>query len=151
MTLMTGVQSFAATSFLPGVQTGTVQNNSVNEASGIAASRMNSNVLWTHNDSGDSARVFAMTTTGTNLGTYSFSGAGASDWEDIAVGPGPTLGAQYLYAADIGDNGASRSTVQIYRVLEPVVSDVQSPVSTSLSGVATLRFAYPDGARDAES
>jgi hypothetical protein len=149
--LMAGRYCLAATSFLSGVQTGTVQNNSIDEASGIAASRMNPNVLWTHNDSGDSARVFAMTTTGTNLGTYSFSGAGAIDWEDIAVGPGPVLGSQYLYAADIGDNGGSRGSVSVYRVPEPVVSDSQSPVSTSLSGVARLTFAYPDGPRDAES
>ena len=149
--LMTVGQSFAATSFLSGFQTGTIQNNSITEASGIAASRMNANVLWTHNDSGDSARVFAMTPAGTNLGTYSISGAGAIDWEDIAVGPGPTFGSQYLYLADIGDNGASRSNVSVYRVPEPVVSDVQSPVSTNLSGAAEFTFAYPGGARDAES
>ena len=123
---------FCRYEFLVGTQTGTVQNNSINEASGIAASRMNSNVLWTHNDSGDSARVFAMTTAGTNLGTYSITGAGAIDWEDIAVGPGPTLGSQYLYAADIGDNVAIRSRCSVYRVLEPVVSDVQSPVIDEL-------------------
>ena len=39
----------------------------------------------------------------------------------------------------------------MYRVPEPVVSDVQSPVTTSLSGVAKFTFAYPDGPRDAES
>ena len=62
--------ALAATSFSSGTQTGTIQNSSINEASGIAASRMNANVLWTHNDSGDSARVFAMTAAGANLGTY---------------------------------------------------------------------------------
>ena len=100
-------RSLAALSFAPGISTGTVQNSSINEASGIAASRANANVLWTHNDSGDSARVFAMTSAGTNLGTYSISGASAADWEDIAIGPGPLAGQQYLYIADIGDNGAS--------------------------------------------
>ena len=153
--LVTPQTSFAATSFATGVATGTIQSSAVNEASGIAASRMNSNVLWAHNDSGDSARVFAMTTTGTTLGTYSITGASAFDWEDIAVGPGPTFGLQYLYLADIGDNILGntpiRSNVSIYRVPEPVVSDIQSPVTTSLSGVEKLTFAYPDGARDAET
>jgi hypothetical protein len=143
--------AFATTSFSTGVQTGTIQNSLVTEASGIAASRMNANVLWTHNDSGDSARVFAMTPAGTNLGAYSLTGASASDWEDIAVGPGPVLGSQYLYAADIGDNLGIRSNVSVYRVPEPVVSDVQSPVTVSLAGVSKLTFAYPDGPRDAET
>lgn len=140
----------AAPSFTSGIQTGTIQNSSINEASGIAASRINPNVLWTHNDSGDSARVFAMTAAGTNLGTYSISGASANDWEDIAVGPGPTAGAQYLYIGDIGDNSASRSNVTIYRVPEPAVTDTQSPVSKSVSG-KQFPFTYPGGARDSES
>src|SRR6188508_1240616 len=146
--LFAGRCCLAATSFSAGVQTGTIQNSSINEASGIAASRINPNVLWAHNDSGDSARVFAMTAAGTNLGTYSISGASATDWEDIAVGPGPTAGAQYLYIGDIGDNGASRSSVSIYRVPEPTVSDTQSAVSTSVSGMKKFTFTYPGGARD---
>jgi hypothetical protein len=139
------------TNFSAGVQVGTIQNTSVTEASGIAASRMNTNVLWTHNDSGDVARVFAMTTAGTNLGTYSITGATALDWEDIAVGPGPADGTQYLYVGDIGDNAAIRPTISVYRVAEPEVSDTQSPVTTSLSGASRLTFAYPEGPRDAES
>jgi hypothetical protein len=97
---LTGSYCHATPTYTSGIQTGTIQNSSINEASGIAASRMNPNVLWTHNDSGDSARVFAMTAAGTNLGTYSISGASATDWEDIAVGPGPSAGAQYLVVPD---------------------------------------------------
>lgn len=144
-------RTLPAATFATPLQTGSIQNSSVNEASGLIASRLNPNVLWTHNDSGDSARVFPMSTAGANLGTYAISGASATDWEDIAVGPGPTAGQQYLYIADTGDNGASRSSVSIYRVPEPVVSDTQSPVTTTLTGAQKLTFKYPDGARDAES
>lgn len=143
--------SFASPSFTSGISTGTIQNSSVIEASGIVASRMNANVLWTHNDSGNPARIFPMTSAGTNLGTYSISGATNIDWEDIAVGPGPAAGVQYLYIGDIGDNGAIRSSVSIYRVPEPVVSDTQSPASVSVSGAVKFNFTYPGGARDAES
>jgi len=144
-------RSVAAPMFASGVAAGTMQNAIIDEASGIAASRSNANVLWVHNDSGDSARVFAMTTAGTHLGTYSLSGATALDWEDMAIGPGPTVGAQYLYVGDIGDNNAIRSNITIYRVAEPTVSSTQSPVTTSLTGVERLQFTYPAGARDAES
>jgi hypothetical protein len=114
-------------------------------------SHKNANVMWVHNDSGDSARVFAMTTTGTNLGTYAITDAGATDWEDMAIGPGPTGGEQYLYVGDIGDNFGIRSSISVYRVAEPTVSATQSPVSASISGADRLRFVYPDGPRDAES
>ncbi|KKM69971.1 hypothetical protein LCGC14_1445370, partial [marine sediment metagenome] len=94
----------------------------INEASGLAASILNSGVLWTHNDSGDSARAFAMDTQGNHLGMYNITGAGATDWEDMAVGPGPTAGVSYLYLGDIGDNDAERDSIDIYRVPKPAVS-----------------------------
>jgi hypothetical protein len=142
---------YASTSFLPGVQVGTIANTAITEASGIAASRRIANVLWVHNDSGDTERVFAMTSAGTHLGTYTISGAFGADWEDIAVGPGPVDGTHYLYIGAIGDNNAIRSTISVLRVAEPPVSDTQSPVTVALSDVSRLTFTYPDGPRDAES
>jgi hypothetical protein len=141
----------AATSFSSGVLTGNIQNSAVTEASGIVASRANPNVLWTHNDSGNAAQVFAMTTTGAELATYTLTGASNRDWEDISVGPGPVVGQQYLYVGEIGDNGAAHSSVAIYRVAEPTVSASQSPVNKNLAGSVKITFTYPDGARDAES
>jgi autotransporter-associated beta strand protein len=149
--VLAAVPSFATPpSFSDGITTGTLTNASIGEASGIAASRMNTNVLWTHNDSGNAAQVFAMTPAGANLGTYNVTGAGNTDWEDIAVGPGPTANMQYLYVGDIGDNFAIRGSISVYRIPEPTVSDTQLPVTTSLAGAQKLTVAYPDGARDAE-
>jgi hypothetical protein len=132
--------------------TGTVASNAIDEASGITASRRVDGVWWVHNDSGDTARVFAVGSTGTTLGEFALSGATAVDWEDIAAGPGPSSGVSYLYVGDTGDNTKSRASVQVYRVPEPLVNP-SSPVTTpqTLSGVATLTLHYPDGAHDAES
>ncbi len=74
-----------------------------------------------------------MTSAGTDLGTYSISGATNFDWEEIAIGEGPVAGTQYLYIGDIGDNFAIRSTFSVYRLPEPAVSDTQAPVSSALS------------------
>ena len=137
--------------FGAGTRVGTVQQAAVNEASGIAASRKNAGVLWVHNDSGDSARVFAMNTAGTHLGIYNLSGVTATDCEDMAVGPGPTASKHYLYIGDIGDNSAVRTHIRVYRVEEPAVSANQTPVTVSLTGVETLKLVYEDGARDAET
>ena len=133
------------------VKAGTVTHAAINEASGMVASRRTPGVLWVHNDSGDSARLFAVDQKGKLLGTYKLSGAGAYDYEDMAAGPGPKPGVAYLYVGDIGDNGKVRSTVKVYRVEEPTVSAGSAPVTVDLSGVATLTLKYPDTAHDAET
>src|SRR5256885_1417878 len=43
--------ALATPSFNAGITTGTIQNAAITEASGIAASRVNDNVLWTQEDS----------------------------------------------------------------------------------------------------
>jgi hypothetical protein len=131
---------------------GSVASASVVELSGISASRRNADVWWVHNDSGDSARVFAVGNDGRDLGTYSLSAASAFDWEDIAVGPGPAVGTHYIYAADIGDNARARASVTVYRVAEPAVdAAAPTPPPQSLTGVAALTLTYPDAPHDAEA
>ncbi|MFO1536311.1 MAG: hypothetical protein ACKOVH_00535 [Actinomycetota bacterium] len=128
---------------------GAVGDPAMREVSGVVASRRNPGVWWLHNDSGDSARVFAMGDDGRALGQFTLTGATARDWEDIAVGPGPTAGVSYLYVADIGDNSAARPSVVVYRVPEPAVA---GPVGAlALSGVEALTLTYPNGPRDAEA
>jgi len=130
---------------------GEVQYAPINEASGIAASQRNPGVLWTHNDSGDLNRLYAMDAQGKHLGVYNITGAGARDWEDIAVGPGPEAGVSYIYIADIGDNTAQYLTKFIYRIPEPHVDPDQMPIDTALTGVRSIAIQYPDGGRDAEA
>ena len=130
---------------------GLISNDSLNEASGLAASRKNPNVLWTHNDSGDENRLFAIDANGKHLGTFLIEGVEARDWEDVAVGPGPIKGRQYLYIGDIGDNLSKFDIKYIYRVAEPEVLRNQPPVEATLSEVETIAFQFPDGTRDAET
>lgn len=137
--------------FLAGQPVGTVESALLREASGLAASRANADVLWAHNDSGDTARLFAMNLQGTHLGVYNLLGVTATDCEDLAIGPGPVAGQAYLYLGDIGDNNAVHTVIRLYRVPEPAVSATQTPVTVSLSGVATITLQYSDGPRDAET
>lgn len=139
--------------FGPGRQAGIVRSDLIREASGIVASRQNPGVLWVHNDSGDSARIFAINEKGEFLGTCEIAGAAARDWEDIAVGPGPDPdpNRQYLYIGDIGDNRGKYPEVTVYRVAEPKV-DPTSPFGRMTIGPAdAIRLTYPDGPRDAET
>ncbi len=116
------------------------------EASGLAASRAFEGVLYSHNDSGDSARVFALGVDGSLRSVLSVTGATAIDWEDLAVGS--FAGKPALYIGDIGDNARARKDVVVYRAPEPAAL----PAQGALDGVAAFHLVYPDGRpRDAET
>ncbi len=132
----------------------TLKDAEMDEISGIAASRINKNIFYVHNDSGDTSRFFAIAPTGQLKATFYFKADAAHptenviDCEDIAVGPGPTKGKSYIYLGDIGDNHARRKSITIYRFQEPVVAG-----NASVSSINTEAFhlKYPDGAHDAET
>jgi hypothetical protein len=126
---------------------GTVASPDLVEISGLAASRTQ-DVIWAHNDCGATARVFAMSPAGEALATYTLTGAEAFDWEDMALGPGPEDGVDYLYLGDIGDNASIRPEIVVYRAPEPEFD----PASSNLAVEAdALTLNYPDGAHDAET
>ncbi len=137
---------------LQGNVAGSVESTALTETSGAAASRANPGVLWAHNDSGDTPRVFAMTSSGHHLSWFQLAGASAVDWEDMAIGPGPQPGQSYLYLADIGDNNHVRTSIVVYRVPEPAINTQQPPAEgQTLANVTAFTMQYPDGPHDAEA
>jgi hypothetical protein len=128
-------------------QIGTISSSVLDEVSGLVDSRANAGTFWVHNDSGDSARFYAMSHGGELLGAFPLDGATARDWEDMAIGARPD-GGNYLYLGDIGDNDAKRSSVRVHRVAEPQFTGG----TTIPSGQnTTLNLQYPGGPRDVES
>ncbi len=133
--------------FLPGRVQGILDNIAIDEASGLVASRVNAGMLWTHNDSGDKARLFLIDTLGRHQATLKLKGILNRDWEDIAAGPGPDSTKTYLYIGEIGDNDAQYKYKIIYRIEEPLVKKEEM----SISSIDSIRFTLPDGSRDAEA
>lgn len=134
------------------VDLGEVDNSQLDEASGIVVSRRNAHVLWSHNDSGDENRIFALRDDGQIVGIFHLPGCLARDWEDIAVGPGPTPGVPYLYVGDIGDNLQVWPDIWVCRVAEPQVNfGASAIVREDLADVSVFRFRYPDQPKDAEA
>ncbi len=95
----------------------------IDEASGIVKSRSWENVFWLHNDSGDEARIFAVTRLG-DIIKPDWAGddyrgllipdAVNVDWEDIAVDD-----AGNIYIGDFGNNENVRTDLLIYVIREP--------------------------------
>lgn len=117
----------------------------IDEASGLAASRKHSGRYYVHNDSGDSARFFAIDEKGTDYGRYNVTNAEAVDWEDMAVGPCDQ--GSCLFLGDIGDNPENRDSYVVYRVAEPANLLAGEH---SVEAVA-LPFRYPDGSHNCET
>lgn len=85
----------------------------INESSGLVKSRRLNGVFWTHNDSGDRPRIFAVTREGRSIGLVEVLNARNVDWEDIAI---DDVG--FLYLCDIGNNRNRRTDLVVYRVPE---------------------------------
>lgn len=116
----------------------------IRESSGLIESRRHSGVIWTHNDSGDDARIFAIRPDGslilpegTETAAYqgiAVTGAKNRDWEDIAID-----GQGNLYIGEIGNNGNRRQNLGVYIVPEP------DPLEASATEPAQfIPFRYPD-------
>ena len=124
------------------VLAGRLKTKALNEASGIVRSQRQDGIYWLVNDSGK-PRLYAIDSTGTNLGHIKVDGAKHVDWEDIASF---TLdGKPYLLIADIGDNESKRRDVTIYVVEEPEPGQEKAEIAWSFD------YSYPKGPRDAES
>lgn len=123
----------------------------ITEASGIAAGIASPGVVYVQNDSGDSARFFALDArTGATLASYAVPGASNVDWEDIAVAQ-DRRGVASVWLADIGDNDAKRDEVRVYRVDEPHVDASRGGIEATTTPPEVWRLRYPDGPADAES
>lgn len=117
------------------------------ESSGLAASRAHEGVFWTHNDSGDAPRLFAVDRTGATRATPTLEGvAEAKDWEDLCAFRWRDKA--WLLVGDVGDNDSKRKQVVLHLVEEP--AELAAGSCVTLPVRATLRVRYEDGPHDCE-
>jgi hypothetical protein len=121
-----------------------LQDPRIVESSGMALSRRHPGVLWTHNDSGDRARLFAVGADGRTRAVLTLAGVAARDWEALAAGR-DDRGRPALFAGDIGDNNGVWPEVAVYRVAEPAA------LRDATAAAVRYRLRYADGPRDAEA
>lgn len=138
------------------------EDSRLTEISGLAASRSQP-IVWVHDDSGNEPNVYALSlgneniADGTPLAIFRLPGVAVRDWEDMAMGPGPRSGVDYIYLGDIGDKNRETlgSDIVVHRFPEP---RVQIPVrsqgwtgappevtSAIIPEFDSLRANYPEG------
>jgi hypothetical protein len=122
----------------------------VPEASGLAVSRGHPGLIWTHNDSGNDAVLFALDASGAMRGRVRVPIL-MRDWEDISSAPCGSVRLRAgqirdcLYLGDIGDNSVNRRRIQVLVVAEP------DPGAAQTAHPEVFNVAYPDGAHNAEA
>ncbi|WBQ06608.1 hypothetical protein [Kribbella sp. CA-293567] len=117
-----------------------IDDQRVDESSGLAKSAKYDGIWWTVNDSGDTARVFGVDATGEVRVVLKFK-APVKDVEAIAVDRDGVI-----YIADIGDNNRNREMIEVYTIPEPPELEDQEDVKFH-----RYDFEYPDGPHDAET
>lgn len=103
----------------------------VKETSGLA---QREELLWTMNDSGDGAFLYALNTQFKIEQKVTVSNAKNVDWEELAQDQ------HYLYIADCGNNAGKRDVLSIYRVAwshlnDKTVNEVKADI---------FKFSYAD-------
>ncbi len=122
---------------------GDVEDDALDEISGIAASRIVQDAYWVHNDR-DEDEIAAVDLRGRVLSGYELPER-LEDIEDIAAVVDPFTHEPLLFLADIGDNDEERDDVAIWIAPEP------SPLVDGDLDAYEVRLTYPSGPRDAEA
>jgi hypothetical protein len=126
------------------------EDRALSESSGVVASRQFEGILWTHNDGGNEAAVYATDTLARRRGAYLLDGMENRDWEDIALGPCPA-GPICLYIGNVGDNLRRYQTGTLYRFPEPDPGSLPPDATGRISAIDSLVIRYPNGPEDIEA
>ena len=121
-----------------------IRDSRIAESSGLAPSLSRPGLLWTHNDSGNSARIYAIGPTGGTVDAVKISGTLNRDWEAIAAFK-DRAGRSMLALGDIGDNNEAHESAEIVVLAEPAAGQ------TKARPFALLHVRYPTGPANAEA
>lgn len=106
-------------------------DNSIIENSGLINI---DGTLWTHNDSGGAAKLYAVNpTNGTVIRDVTIQNATNIDWEDITFSP------KYVYIGDFGNNSGNRQNLKVYRISRKALQSGAASVESKI-----IHFSYDD-------
>lgn len=130
-------------------QIAVVQDERIDECSGLACCHGQENTVWMHNDSGDAPRLFLVGHDGETRCVCYLRNSEAVDWEDICSFR--VHDQTWLLIGDIGDNSAKRTRTKkpctLYLLKEPQVADAEEQ---RVDWDVRIRFDYEDGPHNCE-
>jgi hypothetical protein len=126
----------------------TIDDNRLEEASGLEESYQNLGYFWTHNDSDSEPILYLIDKNGSIKMEVELEGIENRDWEEIVTIK--KEGKSFIYVAEIGDNKAIHDYVSLICIEEPKFSGAEK-LSISFSKTETMKFRYAEGPRDAEA
>jgi hypothetical protein len=139
------------TSFEDGKISCLLNDTKFTEASGIGASQVNKGMFYLEEDSGNPNQIQLVNQACSIAAIYTIGTISNRDWEDLAVGPGPTAGVSYVYVAEIGDNKSQYPTKYVYRFPEPSVAGKTLPLNETIAVFDKIELKLPDGVFNAEA
>ncbi len=125
-----------------------LEDQRIDESSGMACSHRRPDLFWTHNDSGDEPRVYAFNGQGRNLGAVWLKDVFSYDWEDIASFT--RGGKPHLLLGDTGNNGLGADVQMLHLVEEPAIDAGQGGAIRDFPVLQTIHFRFEDAHRDCE-
>jgi hypothetical protein len=115
------------------------------ELSGLTRSNLTPGIYWAINDGDNPAEIIAIDAQARTKAWFTVGDVRNIDWEDITNYRDNNR--NYLAIADSGDNGGLRTDLFLHILEEPA----QLLKNGHIANVRTIRFQWPDGARDTES
>ena len=128
----------------------TLRDKRIRESSGLARSIRTPGAVWTHNDSGDSARLFLVDLkTGATRLVCALDGIRARDWEDMASFERQDRA--MLVVGDVGSNRNDKRPRALHFIDEPMAGMATGEEHRKSPVWATLEFQFEDGFPDCEA
>jgi hypothetical protein len=126
-----------------------IEDPSLTEASGLAASTADPDLLWAIDDSGNPPVLHAFGRDGRLRGLVDVESASNVDWE--ALDAFEWSGRPWLLVADVGDNGAVRPEVILHVVPEPAAEDLSPGRRLTARPAWSVRLRLEGGPADCEA
>ncbi len=125
-----------------------IANREIDESSGLACSRRNKDVFWTHNDSGGAPVIYAFNVKGEDVATVRLKIPRVEDCEDLATF---TSGDKhYILLGDAGDNARSRRLYALHLIEEPELPADRKGATLEVDVLRTIPFVFDHGSEDGE-
>lgn len=131
-----------------GVEIGQMDDKDMEEASGLAYSRIQEGVLYTINDHGGPNSVIALGESGAKMTDIILEGIENEDWEDIATTV--TEGVSQILVSDTGNNDHDRDPLAIIRFQEPDLNS-EEVVTIARDDMEVLEVRYDGFSYDCEA